>query len=93
MASIKKRINDIAIKTELETELLPGQLLVEIFGFERVIVEHHNGVIKYEPCEICIKSKKGLLHIYGMAMCLAVMTRERLVVTGVIDCVKMEKGK
>lgn len=91
MPSIKRVAERLPMKMDLHGELMPGQLLVEVFGFGRVLVENHCGVIKYEAGEICVKSKLGILHITGNQMQLARMTREQLIITGDIECVKLEK--
>ena len=91
MNSIRKAIECFPGKVGLDGELMPGQLLVELFGFCRVLVENHCGVVKYEPQEICIKSKSGILHISGRNMILARMSKEQLVITGNIESVSLEK--
>ena len=91
MTSIRKSVNQLPVKMNIERELLPYQLLVEIFGFNRVVIENHCGVIKYEPEDICVKTKEGFLHIQGDALTLAIMTREQLVITGEVGNVHFEK--
>ena len=91
MSSIRKSVNQLPVKMNMEKELLPHQLLVEIFGFNRVVIENHSGVIKYEPEDICVKTKEGNLHVLGDSLMLAIMTKEALVITGEVDGVRLEK--
>ena len=91
MASIRKSINQLPLKMNMERELLPHQLLVEIFGFHRVVIENHCGVIKYEPDFICVNTKEGVLHIQGISLVLAIMTKKQLVITGEVAGVQLEK--
>ena len=93
MSSIRKSVNQLPVKMNMERELLPHQLLVEIFGFNRVVVENHCGVIKYEPEDISVKTKEGILHVQGDSMILAIMTKESLVITGEVDSVRLEKRR
>lgn len=91
MSSIRKSINQLPVKMNMERELLPHELLVEIFGFHRVVIENHCGVIKYEPESICVKTKVGVLHVHGESLILAIMTKEQLVIIGEIGSLWLEK--
>lgn len=95
MRSIKKMAEQIPIKMDLCSELMPGQLLVEILDYGRVLVENHCGVIMYTPCEICIRSSKGMVRVLGEQLMLARMTKEQLVIIGNIlqVCLEKENGK
>ena len=66
----------LALKAEMEEELLPGQSLVELFGAGRVLIEHHLGVTVFTCDEICIRMKYG-------------MSNEMLVITGRIDSLRI----
>lgn len=72
-------------RTELTGEAMPGQILVEIFGNQRVLIENHQGVLCYGPTEIRIKFRKGNISVQGSGMTLAHMTKYRLVITGCIS--------
>ena len=91
MSSIRRSINQLPVKMNMERELLPRELLVELFSFHRVVIENHCGVIKYEPESICVKTKEGVLHVLGESLLLAIMTKEQLVITGEISSVRLEK--
>lgn len=86
-------IQRIAESTDLTDELLPGVPLVEIAGDSRVLIEHHFGVTEYGRCQICVRVKYGFVVIQGRGLELACMTRQILVITGNIDCVRLERRR
>ena len=55
-----KLSNNLPLKLDLSTEVLPAQTLVEIFGTQRVVIENHKGVVQYDNCQICVKKQKGI---------------------------------
>ena len=78
-------------KFELKDEPLPGIPLIEVLGSERVLVENHCGVIMYRYCEIKISVRYGCVCITGNDLQLTQMSKDRLVVTGVIECVHLTR--
>lgn len=77
---------------DLPGEQLPGQVLVEITGKNRVLIEHHRGVRAYSRERIIIRVKFGQVEILGSDLELKCMTREQLVISGVIKGVEL-KGR
>ncbi len=77
---------------DLATEPAPRQSLVEVFGQRRVLIENHCGIAGYGSEEICVKVRCGQIIISGSRLELSRMTREQLVVTGCVDCVRFCKG-
>ena len=61
--------------------------LIEIVGNRRLLIEYHNGVSVYGRNEICICAKNGEIVVRGCELTLAQMTKERLIITGTIECV------
>ena len=78
-------------RLDLPGETLPGQVLVEIAGESRVLVEHHLGVREYTRQRIGIQVKFGLIQVTGDCLALRRMTREQLVITGRIDSVVLNR--
>jgi sporulation protein YqfC len=78
---------------ELSDEVLPGIPLIEIAGESRVLIEHHFGVTEYGRCQICVRVKYGLVIIHGSHLELTRMTRQIMVVTGCIECVRLERRR
>lgn len=83
-------LEKLVLKMDLATEPLPGQPLVEIVGGHRVLIENHCGVIKYGCNEILAKVSFGCFCICGENLKLLQMTRERLVIGGIIRSVSVD---
>ena len=74
---------------DIPGEPIPGLPLIEISGDQRVLIENHRGIPQYTREEICVKMKYGWLSILGSSLELVCMSRERLIVGGKIDQVKL----
>ena len=77
---VKSKILSRFIKQEL-TNKLP---LVEVAGYNRVLIENHQGVIRYSSEEIQVKVCYGIIALTGCELNFAQMNREQLVITGKI---------
>lgn len=80
---------DIWDRLDLPGEQLPGEVLVEILGKNRVLIEHHRGVREYGPERIGVTVKYGLVQISGSGLRLRCMTDDQLVITGCIEAVEL----
>lgn len=69
----------------LPGESLPGQVLVEITGDRRVLIENHRGIREFSRERIGINVKYGVLLVCGSCLEVRCMTREVLVICGTID--------
>ena len=49
-------VNRLWEQLDLPGESLPGQVLIEISGDNRVLIEHHRGVMEYGKEKICISN-------------------------------------
>ena len=87
---IMQRITDAA---DLQDELLPGVPLVEIAGDGRVLIEHHFGVTEYGRCQVCVRVKYGFVIVTGSRLEFSRMTRDILIISGRIDCVRLERRR
>lgn len=83
--------SDLWDRLDLPGESLPGQVLVEITGENRVLIEHHCGVREYSRERIGVKVKYGMLQVCGSCLELRCMTREQLVISGKIDCIVLKR--
>lgn len=84
-------IQHLADRTDLETESLPGQPVVEIAGDRRVLIERHRGVIEYGPERIRVRVSYGSLCVSGCGLELVRMSHQQLVIAGRIDSVCLER--
>ena len=83
--------HDLWDRLDLPGESLPGQVVVEITGENRVLIEHHCGVREYSRERIGVKVKYGMLQVCGSCLELRCMTREQLVISGKIDCIVLKR--
>lgn len=72
--------------------VLPGVTLLEVAGFQRVLIENHCGVITYGCSDIRIGTGYGYICVVGKHLNLANITKERLVITGEIDGLTLHRG-
>ncbi len=77
-------IERLSSSTVFPQDALPGVPVVEIAGKCRVLIEYHHGVTEYESQRIRVKMDYGSLIILGDRLTLAHMSKERLVVSGII---------
>lgn len=70
---------------------LPGRPLVEIAGDCRVLIENHRGVTRYGRELISVRVQYGQVEVCGCGLELARMTKDQLVISGRIQCVKLNR--
>ena len=75
----------------LPGESLPGQVLVEITGENRVLIENHGGVREYSRERIGVNVQYGVLLVCGSCLELKCMTREILVICGNIEGIALKR--
>lgn len=63
--------------------------LVELTGYDRVLVENHLGVLAYSLQEIRIKVSYGTLSVAGCELQILQLSREQLVIKGKIDTIEL----
>ena len=62
--------------------------LVEIYGTQRVLIEHHRGICRYGTEETWVNVQDGKILIQGEGLYLARIGREQLVICGRIRIVR-----
>ena len=77
--------------SRLREEITP-RTLTELYGNERLLVEHHRGIVSYGTEQIRIRATYGYLITEGENLRLCCMNRTQLVICGRIRCVRMEEG-
>ena len=80
----------VATGLDLDTEAMPGVPLIELYGDRRVLIENHCGVLEYSSEVIRVKVKHGQICVSGCCLKLALMSRERLIISGRIDSVHLQ---
>lgn len=91
MGKAYRFLERLADHTELETEPMPAQPIVEIAGERRVLVENHGGVRAYSTEQILVNVKYGVVCVCGCGLELIRMTKEQLVIRGRIDSVSLRR--
>lgn len=76
---------------DIHAQPLPGVPLVELAGDRRVLIENHFGVREYSRERIGVKVKFGLVVVSGQGLELSRMTRQQLVIRGMVDSVSLER--
>ncbi len=76
-------------RTELPSEALPGQPVIELMGDRRVLIENHLSVVEYGQEKICVRVRYGQVQISGANLELAQMRKGQLVVVGRIDSIQL----
>lgn len=85
-----QRLSDAA---DLGEESLIGQVIVEITGENRVLIENHMGVKGYSREKIVIRVRYGYIHVCGEHLELIRMSRDTLVIRGKILQVCLNRRK
>ena len=73
-------------------EVMQKLPLVEIAGYNRVLIENHQGVIGYSGDEIHVKVCYGKISVTGCRLNFAQINREQLVITGNICGITLYRG-
>lgn len=81
----------LAEAASAQGEPLPGIPIVEITGQNRVLIECHRGVTQYSPESIGVKVSYGEVFVCGCGLKLCVMSKERLVISGRIAQIRLDR--
>lgn len=90
MTKGKKILRSLTREGALQDQPLPGLPIVELAGNRRVLIENHRGVREYSRERIGVKVKTGLVVVCGQGLELSRMTRQQLVIQGIIEAVRLE---
>lgn len=75
---------------ESEGNYLMPRTLAEVYGLDRLLVEHHSGILSYGTERICIAATFGTLVVEGQDLRLCCMSRNQLVIRGKVQHLHME---
>lgn len=74
-------------------EPIINQPILEICGGDRVLIEHHEGMMEYSSKSISVKVRYGGICVAGSRLEVCKMTADQLVITGDIETVTLLKGR
>lgn len=83
----KRILEQVMHGMELSSEVSPKESLVEMISGKRVLIEHHNGIRQYNCERILVKLMNGELCIIGKKLSVSLMTKDRLIIKGVIESI------
>ena len=85
---LKKRIRTLQRRVfeglDLPEELLPGVIKATFYGWERLLIENHRGVLEYGGERIRILTEAGVILITGSDLTLLEFGSERIDIRGCI---------
>ena len=93
MKNRESLLDKIAYAMDLPGEPLPGQPIVEVVGQQRVLIEHHRGVVQYGDTEICIRVSYGCVRVCGCNLRLMRMNKQQVIISGCIDSIILRKRR
>lgn len=67
--------------------------VLELAGDCRLLIENHFGVVQYSKDGIKVKLNYGKVYVGGSDLQLQQMTKERLLICGRIDIIRLERGE
>lgn len=88
---LKRNLSEkLSETTAIPEEVLADVAVIQVSGRRSVNIEHHKGVKVYEPEHIQIAVKRGSVHIYGIALTIARMTKRAVEIRGRIQRLELE---
>lgn len=81
----------LADRMDLSEETLPEQPIVEILGENRVLVENHRGIKGYSRQCVIIHVRFGEIYILGDCLQVVRMSKDRVIIRGVIHQVSLKR--
>ncbi len=91
---MKQRLVKLLVEgADLPGESLPGEPVVELYGDNRVLIEHHGGITEYGPEKIQVRVRYGAVCICGSQLRLCRMQGPQLVILGKIQSVNILRGR
>ena len=66
---------------------------VTILGFNKMLIENYKCILEYQDFFIRIKMSTGLININGFNLTMNEMTKDDLIITGLIESIDYEKNE
>lgn len=86
--SIWRKLLDIS---GLEEENIPGRPVAELFDDNRLLIENHKKIMRYERNQICVTVRYGTLCVLGSNLQLRRISENKLLITGKIDRLDLQR--
>ena len=64
---------------------------ITILDFNRMLIENYKCILEYQDFFIRIKMATGLININGYKLIMNEMTKDDLIITGIIECFDYDK--
>ena len=90
---LDNRFRGFTFSEELPGESLPWQTVTELVDDRRLLIENHRGITAYSSEKILIKLHCGQLCVIGCDLCIACMTKQRLIIKGTISSISVLRGR
>lgn len=76
---------------DIPEELITDIPKVTVVGFDRMLIENYKCILEYQDFFIRIKMSTGLININGFNLLMNEMTKDDLIITGIIESIDYEK--
>ncbi len=91
MGELYDFVASVSGKLGIPPEILSGLPVIEVIGDSAVMIEQHRGITAYAEEEICVGVNFGTVCIHGTKLTVHVMNRERIMIYGAIESVRLER--
>ena len=92
MSELNRVLPELSARAGLPRELLPGVPVIELKGDRAVMIESHRGIGAYSEERITVLCRKNTVTVEGVGLQLHQMDRNRIVITGTIRAVLLERN-
>ena len=89
----RKFLQRLADSADIPEDVIAVQPLLEVCGFQRLLIEQQRGVIEYGPDKITVQVKGGTYSIRGNKLSLCRMCFRQLLIRGNIDSIVLQRSK
>ena len=91
--NLRSMLAGASLRLGLPTDIAAGLPRVELNGFRECSVDQHTGILEYNRERIVVGLTDGTLILEGCELEIRLMHRDRLTITGRIQCVQYEEGR
>ena len=88
----RNKINQLNRALEMPSEIYSHNPKITMIGFEKVIIENYKNILNYQDILIRVNTHIGIIHIHGFHLVLTQMTKDDIMITGMIETIDFEKN-